>query len=530
MKKISLLLCVISTWLGSHAQISLSGTTAETPLALKTGETYQFPTDFFSNAYFTYTATEDGLLTLTLSEPLQIFYSNLEGESGGTVPKTGNMFFKGMKSGEVCQFHSEVTWGKSITMTVSFEAGNPYLPVDTVAVTPSSGNVYHTASREGAISFEFNQPIIGEKITAWLIYGTEKISLNNYRLTSNFSTKGSIYTLYIADVYKTLQQEGKLNAGTKFSILLNNIYAEEGEGNVYPKDLTVSYIASEPAVEFVKASHTNIKSYYLPGNEEGLLKLTFTGEIICEADAATLFFGDKEAGTWNEIPVPYTLEGNNIILNLQGISLNTSVLGEYTTIGISLKGIKDKAGYYIQSNDIGNVGSITLNYTVEQVVVNIYTDFTPGKGKNIDDVTEVEIWVGDGKNLFFKGAELSYLQDGDSVTSVIEDEAIRRTADPDFPTDLLIYIPVSGYAFDAGEVTLRLTGTLAADGSSPTISCTYLSEGKYSSIPVIIQTESSSNKGIYNMEGKLLHPSYNETIWKALPSGIYLIGGRKIVK
>ena len=103
-------------------------------------------------------------------------------------------------------------------------------------------------------------------------------------------------------------------------------------------------------------------------------------------------------------------------------------------------------------------------------------------------------------------------------------------ADPAFPTDLLVYVPVSGYAFDKGEVTLSLTGTLAADGSSPTITCTYLSDGRSSAISDGPTYQEEEEAILYDLKGNVIRSTTTgKDMMQGLPEGIYLIKGKKIV-
>lgn len=533
MKRIALLSFFLLLFLHAGAQISLTGTTAESPIALQADETYQFPTGMFENAYFTYTATGDGLLTMEVSESLHLFVSESANGIYDQMTKAGNLYFKGIKKGEQLWMYSDVTWGKEITMKVEFKEGISYLPIDTTSVSPAPGSKYHTAKNEGAISIEFNQPIAPEGVVATLKTedGTE-VRITDYRTSTNFATQGSIYSLYISDTYKELQEQGKLQAGETFTIEISQVASTDNAENVMEGVLSIPYTASAPATRLVEASITDkIKSFYLPGGEDGLISLTFTGEVSCTSPSATLYYGSKEAdATWVEIPVPYTVDGNVITLNLQGINLSSAVLGEYTNVGISLKDIRDTEGNHIESNDVGNIGTVTLNYTVEQVVVNIYHEFTPGTGSTIDEAQEVEIWIGDGSNLQFEGAELKFTQEGDSTIVKLKKEELRIMADPAFPTDLLVYVPVSGYAFDKGEVTLSLTGTLAADGSSPTITCTYLSDGRSSAISDGPTYQEREEVTLYDLKGNVIRSTTTgKDMMQGLPEGIYLIKGKKIV-
>ena len=112
MKRLLAILTTFLCTLSMSAQIPLEGT-EKNPTVISLGECYQLPTDFFTNAYFTFTAEADGVLYLTLSQPIKIF------GKGGPLPIFGKDCVQGMRKGDTYTFYNTSTWGDSITMIPS---------------------------------------------------------------------------------------------------------------------------------------------------------------------------------------------------------------------------------------------------------------------------------------------------------------------------------------------------------------------------------------------------------------------------
>ncbi len=474
MKKIATILTALACTASLGAQIPLAGSTQEAPVEIKAGECYLLPQDF-SNAYFAFQSETDGLLYLSLSKPLKIF------GQGNPLPLYDKQCVQGIEGGQPYAFYSNTTWGDSITMTVSFVEGKPYLPVALASTSLAEGSTYRTTEQDGDITFAFNVAINATAVKAEvMLENGEAVGVNSYRTSEDYNTQGTNYVLQLADTYNALTESGKLEAGEPFKVTLSNIVSTANAENVYEGEVTLNLKASGEAVRLESVSNQEkLQSYYMPGDDDGLITLTFTAPVTCSAAHATLAYGDREAGTWAEVKVPYTIEGNTITWNVQGIHLTDVPADDEGNryVSISLKGICDKEGFPVESNTIGTTGTILFSYLVETMDVNIYPDFLPAAGSNIDETKEVEIWVSAGKYITFDGAQVTYQKDGQRVTETIPLEQLRQENDPYSETDLLVYVPIGEYPFEAGEVTVCLTNILAANGTTPEIKVSYQSEG-----------------------------------------------------
>lgn len=474
MKKILTALTALACTVNLSAQTPLAGSTQEAPVEIKAGECYLLPQDF-SNAYFTFQSETDGLLYLSLSKPLKIF------GQGNPLPLFDKECVQGIEGGQPYAFYSNTTWGDSITMTVSFVEGKPYLPVELTSTSLADGSTYRTTLQEGDITFAFNVAINATAVKAAVELGSgETIDVSSYRTSEDYNTQGTNYVLQLVDTYNALTESGKLKAGDSFKVTLSNIVSTANAENVYEGDVTLTLKASGESVRLQSVSKQDkLQSYYMPGDEAGLITLTFTAPVTCETANATLAYGDREAGTWTEVKVPYTIEGNTITWNVQGIHLtNVPADNEGNRyVSISLSDICDKEGFPVESNAIGTTGTILFSYVVETMDINIYPDFLPAAGSNIDATKEVEIWISAGKYLTFDGAQVTYIKGGEEVTETIPLNLLRLEDDPYSETDLLVYVPIGESPFEAGEVTVALTGTLAANGTTPEIKVIYKSEG-----------------------------------------------------
>lgn len=474
MKKILTILTTLACTISLNAQIPLIGSTQDNPVEIKVGECYLLPTDF-TNAYFTFQSETDGLLYLNLSEPLRIFGQE------GPLPLFEKQCVQGIRADQLYSFHNTTTWGDSITMTVAFVEGKPFLPVALSACSLTDGSTYRTTLYDGDITFTFNVTIDAASVKAELeLEDGSVVEVNSYRTSEEYNTQGTNYVLQLAETYEWLTENGKLKAGDPFTISLSNITSATHAENTYEGKVSLHLIASDKTVKLESVSkQEKLQSYYMPGDEAGLITLTFTASVTCTAESATLVYGDREAGTWTEVKVPYTIDGNTITWNVQGIHLADVPADNEGNryVSISLRGICDKDGFPVESNTIGSTGTILFSYLVETMDINIYPDFMPMAGSNVDNTEEVEIWISAGKYVTFDGTRIIYQKGGESITETIPLENLRLEDDPYSDTDLLIYVPLKDYPFDKGEVTIELINVSAANGTTPEIKVVYQSEG-----------------------------------------------------
>lgn len=498
MKKISTVLTALFCIISLSAQIPLAGATQDTPIPIKAGECYLFPRDF-SNAFFTFQSETDGVLYLNMSKPLRIFDQN------GPIPLFDKQCIQGIQAGETYTFYNTTTWGDSITMTPSFVEGKPYLPIKVASTSLADGSTYRTTFQDGDVTISFNVAVNAASIkTAIQLNNGEIIAVNNYRTSEDYNTLGTNYVVQLADTYESLLEDGKLNKGETFKLVLSNIASSTHSQNVYEGEIILTLKASGGAIKLESINNQEkLKSYYMPGDDAGLIILTFTDSVICKAQNATLSYGNREAGNWKEIKVPYSIKGDTIIWNVQGIQLNDVPADDEGNryVSISLKDIYDKDGHPVKSNVEGNTGTILFSYLIETMDINIYADFMPTPGSNIDNAEEIEIWISAGKFLTFSGAKISYQKNGSIAEHIYSLEELRIEDDPYASSDLLVYIPIKELEFGSGEVTIELTNVLAANGTSPVIKAAFHSDGQSQHIHSTEAGNLIKIKSYYNISG-----------------------------
>ena len=502
-------------WLSSttlSAQISLVGTTQDSPMEIKVDECYLFPTDY-SYACFTFQAETDGLLYLTLSKPLKIFSKE------GPLPIFDKQCILGIQAGKVYSFHNSNTWGDSITMTPSFVTGKSYLPIALISTSLTDGATYRTTNQDGDITFTFNININAASVKTELILADgESISINNYRTSEDYNTLGTNYVVQLAETYNSLTKSGKLKKGDSFKVTLSNIISNTHPENKYEGEFTLNLKASGEPTKLIHINQTEkLLSYYMPGDTTGLITLTFSTPITCTSENAILSYGDRESGTWKELKIPYTIYENTITWNVQGIHLSNVPSDNEGNkyVSISLKNICDSEGFPIESNAEGTIGTILFSYLIENMDINIYPDFLPIAGSNIDQVKEIEIWISAGKYITFNGVKITYQKDGQNTEENIPLEKLRQEDDPYSDTDLLVYIPIEDLTFDAGEVIIEFVGVSAANGTNPEIKVSYMSTGKGGNHISSTSTIIPSVLATYLLDGTL-------TTTHPVKKGIYL--------
>ena len=353
--------------------------------------------------------------------------------------------------------NSTISTGGTAQVDVTFDS-SVNLESATVAVAGASETLMHTGSSESAV----------------VAYG-------------------NVVSVLLKDTLTKWYNEGVIAGGEALTLTLNGVCSANDSSNIYGEDgkLVLNYVVGEQPATMVSSVNTpdqmsSIKSFYFDDDASGTIALTFDRRLLNNENDkpfAVLGIGNLESenGDYYEERLPVTVDGNSVIVNLQGklrdvASMELST--QYTDVQIDIKNVKTADGDYVYTEGSGSLGSFTYMYTMDYIVCDIVAEFTPAKG-SIKAGDELEIWIMGESDLRYEGVAFTY---NDNTTIVKDFEKIQ---DPDDSKASILNVVVPKLLNAQGEeianetsVQITLSNVKAADGydHSKDVKATYTYE------------------------------------------------------
>lgn len=340
--------------------------------------------------------------------------------------------------------------------------------------------------------------------------------------------------------FNTLRQwyrEGKINEGDILTLTLTGIRDEYNASNRPdfgdgPGKLVLKYKMAAKPVELVWESGTpnsgmvDFMTYYLPGSNEGIVSLTFSGELDPECHpVAEISYGDPdniEAGMYLEYP-PVEVEGKTVTVDLQGVTRFPEEmvpgLPAQSSISLVISKIKSADGQYVLTGSMASPYSFGFSYNLRNLVYSLAADWMPAAGSVLSEGTEMEIWVLNGQHIMFDSVDFSYVKDGVPAVVSVPYSDLLTEVDSAYADALLFYLSVPALNADSdSDITVTFGGLKCADGldHSSDIFVRYKSDP--SGVDTVEATD--ADKVFYDLTGRrVMTPS----------KGIYISNGKKII-
>lgn len=493
------------------------------------------PGEVYSYKYMTpvqgyYTPQESGTMRCYIAGDVVHVYEDAAHES---IIQHSNQYYG--SSGEKVLTYT-VEKGKTVYFynafpmdsgTFSFAVGKEEITLQDVS--PSVKTPYLSISSNYRASITFNIPV---KCTKCVL----AVNGESFEITPEIFD-ASIVLNWFATL-RQLYREGKISAGDVLTITITGIRdvndslnrPDFGDGS---GKLVLSYTMAGAPAELIRRSGTpdsgvsEMKTYYLPDSDEGLVKLTFSSDLDpnCRPEAE-LQYGDQdniELGMYFE-RLPVSIEGATLTVDLRGVRRSPDEmvpgLDPLPTIALRVSNIKSADGQYVLTGSMASPYSFGYSYFLRSVLYRVAADWVPVSGSPLVAGTEMEIWVLNGKQISFDSVDFSYLKDGVDAKVSIPYSELRVENDAYEPDALLFYL--SAPAIDAdpdSEINVTFGGLKCADGLDHS-----------SDIFVRYKSDTSGVEGIdavdadavyYDLAGRrVFNPS----------KGIYIRNGKKIVK
>lgn len=286
--------------------------------------------------------------------------------------------------------------------------------------------------------------------------------------------------------FNTLLQwyrEGKINEGDTLTLTLTGIRDEYNASN-RPDfgdglgKLVLNYKMAAKPVELVwevgtpNSGVSDFLTYYLPGSDNGLVSLVFSGDLDPECHpAAEIQYGDPdniEAGMYIENP-PVKVEGRTVTVDLQGVSRLPEEmvpgLPAQKNISLMISRIKSADGQYVLTGSMASPYSFGFSYNLRSLVYSIAADWVPVAGSVLSEGTDMEIWVLNGEQIKFDSVDFSYVKDGAPAMVSVPYSVLKVEKDPYSEDALLYYLSAPALEADPdSEITVTFGGMKCADG------------------------------------------------------------------
>lgn len=352
--------------------------------------------------------------------------------------------------------------------------------VGLIEVTPESGSVYSVNTEN--VVFRFDRAV--EVAEACIVTAAEEIPIEDSFFTDAF------YYLYYCRVdgqIKQLAAEGRLKVGEEFSIRLKGVSDVNDSGIVLGEDgtATATYTLAPLPVKFVSVAPENgaiLKSYYEAGDEAAKVVFTFDGPLA-SCNQVQYSFGNPEDGSMKRLNVPFTVDGERLVVDFGGIKLDKATLGGFTEIAVKAGPVRSEDGELVEGNAQGAPGYVLANYTIAQEAAsNVYGGFDGG---DIDGES-IEGWV--SAPVTFDAVRLEFTLHGEAAAVELPAGSVQVAAAPEagYPDAIALTVRLADFNFDAGLVTVSLVNAKDAQGHAVQVESSYTSGGRAAERPVCL--------------------------------------------
>ncbi len=435
-----------------------------------------------------YTPSEDGVLTVTstgsdLLAPFsdeacttQLDYTSLSGETA---------------TGAYYRYYSiDVTAGQTIyfkyngintvNVTLSMSTGKS---LTFIATSPVPGSTIMCTSTS-QVSFSFDKPVECSKVEIVTSKTSKIIDFNRSANKVFFEVKEPI---------NALMKAGSLAEGEEFSIRLTGVTSTDDssisvtdcsiEGANASVDangvVTAKFICGAQPVSLVSNSNFSnthsFKSFWTKGDADGIVTLTFSGDIKVGAENVKITYGDTSSGSeastkYTEVP-PFTVSGNTLTIDFTDKERTPeTMLGtttQYETVMLRVSNVTDLNGNPVYSDANGSRGSFTVNFPYVVESVNAQVQITPASGSSLANVDNITIFATDYKKFSFNGAVFRYVDENNETQyDFIDKEDLTEEASEDIEGAYTLTIPVPEGVKTKKDVLFCLSDLKAANGKS----------------------------------------------------------------
>ena len=395
-------------------------------------------------------------------------------------------------------------------------------------VIPEVSETPLSISTEYKLSVIFNVPVKCTKC---------KLEVNGESAEINPDIYDSLIEINWFATLRQWYREGKISAGDILSVTFTGLRdindsqnrPDFGEG---AGKLVLRYTMAGRPAELVSQSGTpnggvaDMKTYYLPNGDEGLVKLVFSEPLdpTCRPKAE-IQYGDQdniELGMYFEYP-PVSIDGETLTVDLRGVTRIPEELvpglPARSEIYLYISNIRSTDGQYVLTGAAASPMTFGYRYNIRKVLFSIAADWVPVSGSALVAGTPMEIWVLNGKQISFDTVDFSYMKGGVAAKVSVPYSELKVETDPYDPNTCSFFLEAPVLDADAdSEINVSFGGLLCADGLDHSSDIFVRYKADTSGVEAVEAADSDAV--YYDLTGRrVLSPS----------KGIYISDGKKIV-
>lgn len=491
-----------------------------------------------SGQKYVFNAPDNGVLSIestSWSDYMDLLYTTAACNQSDVIPYTsilegsnGRIYEYRVAAGESYYFFVEPGMG-SVQFTFKFTAGLPQPLITAIYPQPNTTVDYNFTSYP---QIQIVYSVEGVKYaSSQLIYqtasGEKTVELDYKNLTANTGFRTDFEIKQAVDEVKA-----EMLDGTIFTVSIKgaNVDGVPVAGNYAQNgDITLQYKYKKQTSVTSCTYPEPFKSYWPQGSADGLVTAVFDGPLLplSEYGEEGIFVGifggtlsDRE-DTSKELPgAPIYIDGNTLTIDLCGVQRLTTE----KVVSMEVLGVLD-----INSNPVDFYGSaaiqiVNLPYELLTRITPLY-EFDPDEGESIAGDDSVELWVG--------GETMQHLGINAFEYTVPELDAPVEVTDftvsnPSIDGSVIYTVPVPAAAKAKGKVTLTaMVYTLDGYDYSGEI---YVEFENDESGVSSIGSDAADMVNVFGLDGVQILRNASAESLEALPRGLYIVNGKKVVR
>ncbi len=467
----------------------------------------------FEPANCKYTATRDCKVVLECQEVFEVTYNdvNIDYQFTSGSGLCYRYEVSDVKQGGVITATNGFVMNTNSTIKVTLFDDGAAVPVEIANVFPAVETVFPWTN-SGMVTVNFNKGILLDKIN--FVAGDYVAPVEDVRLGTNLGFN-------ISAALNNALREDVLKPGDKFAIKVEGLRDAEDASNLYngTGELVLEYQApalqhsfvsakvGESELTYMQENTYKFLSYYAPEGEDGLFVFEFDGEVGQVGEIyMTMGNLDLDAqGKYHRSRLPYTIEGNKILVDARGTLRTLAVLfpaiisdetdeeggeavsGTFDTkhVTICLTNIIDVNGNAFLCDLTGSVGSYAFVMGYEEIIDEVFLE-----GDNVIDGDvvkegqEIRLWISNA-GIRFDGFSVSYV-----ITTVGDDgyesQEIRVVTVSDYTVEadpvggivVSFIMPELPLATPGSTLYVALENARSADGLPHSLSISFKTEAE----------------------------------------------------
>lgn len=284
---------------------------------------------------------------------------------------------------------------------------------------PLGGMFDITDQRDGQAILTFNLPVTSDQ-WAYLKVGNYPQDKENGKVEVRSGNNTEQLILNIKEYLTAWKEEGRYNAGDPVTLTLKGVKSRGENPLVYGTDGTLVLKWTAPGDLHKNTSITApdpFLSYWLPGDERGIMVLDFDYPLMTMEDGqtATVSFsiGSADLGDAYQGQLPQdkiSVDGQKLYVDFTGVRRTYADMGlvnKWGSMSIKVNYIKMADGTMCFSPSAGNYGSVSTECTFEEYKSDIQAEFTPADGATLTE-NSFKVYFSDKKALTFSGVRVTY--------------------------------------------------------------------------------------------------------------------------